>query len=183
MATTKTNTQKELKETPLKEKQAKRQSVRRIPLDLELPCVSNVKGHLVYVSKRTGGLNADWDEFGDIQYLDVRELMLMRNTQKRFFDDNWIVIKDSDDGEYTADEVYKFLRVNDKYGDYYDADNLETFFDLSPSQMKEKVAKVSKGIKELLTITALDKFETGEIDSIKKKQAIKDALGIKDEDE
>lgn len=182
MATTKTTTQKETKETVIKEKQVKKPSVRRIPLDLELPCVSNVKGHLVYISKRIGGLNADWDEFGDVQYLDVRELMLMRNTQKRFFDDNWIVIKDSDDGEYTADEVYKFLRVNDKYGDYYDADNIETFFDLSPSQMKEKIARVSTGIKELLTITALDKFERGEIDSIKKKQAIKDALGIKDEE-
>lgn len=182
MATTKNTTQKEIKQTTAKEKQVKKTSVRRIPLDLELPCVSNVKGRLVYISKRMGGLNADWDEFGDIQYLDIRELMLMRNTQKRFFDDNWIVIKDSDDGEYTADEVYKFLRVNDKYGDFYDADNIETFFDLSPSQMKEKIARVSTGIKELLTITALDKFERGEIDSIKKKQAIKDALGIKDEE-
>lgn len=179
---TKTTVQKEVKDTPVKEKQEKKPSVRRIPIDLEVPCVSNVKGHLGYISSRMGGLDADWDEFGSVQYLDIRELMLMRNTQKRFFDDNWICIKDSDDGEYTAEEIYKFLRVDDKYGDYYDADNIETFFNLTPSQMKQKVANLSKGIKELLTITALDKFERGEIDSIKKKQAIMDALEIKEEE-
>ena len=54
MATTKNTTQKEIKETTAKEKQVKKTSVRRIPLDLELPCVSNVKGHLVYISKRMG---------------------------------------------------------------------------------------------------------------------------------
>lgn len=156
---------------------------RRIPIDLEVCCVSNVKGRLTYVSNRVGGLGADWDEFGSEQYLDIRELMNMRNTQKRFFDDNWIIIKDSDDGEYTADEIYKFLRVSERYGDYYDKDNLDTFFDLTPKQMKEKVARVSDGIKELLIATASEKFRSGEIDSLKKKQAIKDALGMGDEEE
>lgn len=170
-------------ETPVKEKPVKKQSVRRIPLDIEVPCMSNVKSPLVYISTRMNGLGADWDEFGSIQYLDIRELMQMRNTQKRFFDDNWIVIKDTDDGEYTAEDIYKFLRVDDKYGDYYDADNIDNFFGLTPTQMKEKVEKLSSGMKELLTIVALDKFETGEIDSIKTKEAIKEALGIKDEEE
>ena len=155
---------------------------RRIPTDLEVACVSNVKGRLTYVSNRAGGLNADWDEFGSEQYLDIKELMNMRNTQKRFFDDNWIVIRDSDDGEYTADEIYTFLRVAERYGDFYDKDNLDTFFDLSPDQMKDKVSRVSDGIKELLISTALDKFKSGEIDSIKKKEAIKTALGIEDDE-
>lgn len=164
-------------DTPVKEKPIKREN-RRIPIDLEVACISNVKGRLTYISSRAGGLNADWDEFGSVQYLDIRELMSMRNTQRRFFEDNWISIQDSDDGEYTADEIYKFLRVDDKYGDYYDYNNIETFFNLSPKQMKEKVSKVSAGIKELLVLTALDKFESGEIDSIKKKQGIQEALGI-----
>ena len=155
---------------------------RRIPLDIEVPCVCNTKGQLGYISSRSNGINADWDEFGSVQYLDLRELVNMRNTQKRFFNDNWIVLRDTDDGEFTADEIYKFLRVDDKYGSYYDCDNIETFFDLSPKQMKEKVATLSDGIKELLTIMACDKFESGEIDSIKKTQAIKDALGIKDDE-
>lgn len=180
MATRKPKTEVEVTTEPVIEAPKKN---RRIPLDLEVCCVSNVKGVLTYTSSRNGGLNADWDEFGSEQYLDIKELMSMRNTQKRFFDDNWIVIRDSDDGEYTADEIYKFLRVSEKYGDYYDKDNLETFFDLTPKQMKEKVAKVSDGIKELLIATACEKFKNGEIDSIKKKQAVKDALGIGDEEE
>ena len=183
-------TKKEVKDTPVEvatDEVVVKKSVdnkrRRIPLDLEVPCVCNVKCPfgLEYISSRVGGLNANWDEFGSVQYLDIRELMQMRNTQKRFFDDDWIIIKDSDDGEFTADEIYKFLRVDEKYGDYYDADNIDTFFELTPTQMKDKVKRLSSGMKELLTITDVDKFKTGEIDSIRKKEAIKEALEIKDE--
>jgi len=150
----------------------------RIPLDVEVPCLCNVKGGLIYTSTRNGGMNAEWSEFGDLQYLDVRELLLMRNNQKRFFDDNWISLKDTDDGEYTADDVYKFLRVDDKYGDFYDADNIESFFDLNEKQMADKVAKMSRGMKDLVAVMALDKIENDEIDSVKKRRAIIKALGL-----
>lgn len=166
-------------ETIVKTEKPARRTSRRIPLDVEVPCISNVTGSLVYKSARIGGSDADWEAFGSLQYLDVRELLLMRNTQKRFFDDNWISIKDTDDGEYTADDIYKFLRVDDRYGDFYDADNIESFFTLSEKQMNEKVTKMSKGMKDLLAVMALDKIERGEIDSIKKRTAIVNALGLK----
>lgn len=150
----------------------------RIPLDVEVPCLCNVKGGLIYTSTRNGGMNAEWSEFGDLQYLDVRELLLMRNSQKRFFDDNWISLKDTDDGEYTADEIYKFLRVDDKYGDFYDADNIETFFDLNEKQMADKISKMSRGMKDLIAVMALDKIENDEIDSVKKRRAIIKVLGL-----
>lgn len=175
MATTKRTTKS--KATEVETKPVKKNN--RIPLDTEVPCASNVKGHLTYISKSPTGTSAEWDEFGSYQYLDVRELLLMRNTQKRFFDDNWISIKDTDDGEYTADDIYKFLRVDDKYGEFYDADNIESFFDLNKEQMEAKVSKMSRGMKELLSIMAVDKFDRGEIDSIKKKDAIIEVLGIK----
>lgn len=182
MATRKAKTVESTEVTETVTKNVERKAPRRIPLDIEVPCVSNVKCTLGYISNKPNGMNADWDEFGSVQYLDIRELMNMRNTQKRFFNDNWIVLRDTDDGEYTADEIYRFLRVDDKYGNFYDQDNIETFFDLSPKQMKEKVKTLSNGIKELLTITALDKFESGEIDSVKKIQAIKEALDIKEDE-
>lgn len=150
----------------------------RIPLDVEVPCLCNVKGGLIYVSSRAGGMNAEWSEFGEMQYLDVRELLLMRNTQKRFFNDNWISLKDTDDGEYTAEDIYKFLRVDDKYGDFYDADNIESFFDLTESQMADKVSKMSRGMKDLVSVMALDKIENDEIDSVKKRRAIIKTLGL-----
>lgn len=157
---------------------------KRIPLDVEVPCLCNVKGGLIYISTRNGGMNAEWSEFGDLQYLDVRELLLMRNSQKRFFNDNWISIKDTDDGEYTADDIYKFLRVDDKYGDFYDADNIESFFDLDEKQMKDKISRMSRGMKDLVSIMALDKIENGEIDSLKRRNEIISALGLENgEDE
>jgi len=150
----------------------------RIPLDVEVPCLCNVKGGLIYTSTRNGGMNAEWTDFGELQYLDVRELLLMRNSQKRFFNDNWISLKDTDDGEYTADEIYKFLRVDDKYGDFYDADNIETFFDLNEKQMADKVSRMSRGMKDLVSVMALDKIENDEIDSVKKRRAIIKVLGL-----
>ena len=182
MATTKTRQkQTESKaenviEKPQKETVQKRDA--RIPLDVEVPCVCNVKGGLIYISTRNGGMNAEWSEFGELQYLDIRELLLMRNSQKRFFNDNWISLKDTDDGEYTADEIYKFLRVDDKYGDFYDADNIESFFDLTEKQMVEKVSKMSRGMKDLVSVMALDKIENDEIDSVKKRRAIIKVLGL-----
>ena len=119
----------------------------RIPLDVEVPCLCNVKGGLIYTSTRAGGMNAEWSEFGEMQYLDIRELLLMRNTQKRFFNDNWISLKDTDDGEYTADDVYKFLRVDDKYGDFYDVDNIESFFEYFDGNNCERVYQAIKNIK------------------------------------
>lgn len=176
---TKTKTT-ELKEHDTKNTQPKtsRRRDARIPLDVEVPCLCNVKGGLIYTSSRAGGMNAEWSEFGEMQYLDVRELLLMRNTQKRFFNDNWISLKDTDDGEYTADDVYKFLRVDDKYGDFYDADNIESFFDLTESQMADKVSKMSRGMKDLVSVMALDKIENDEIDSVKKRRAIIKTLGL-----
>lgn len=150
----------------------------RIPLDVEVPCLCNVKGGLIYTSTRNGGMNAEWSDFGELQYLDVRELLLMRNSQKRFFDDNWISLKDTDDGEYTAEDIYKFLRVDDKYGDFYDADNIETFFDLTEDQMEDKVSKMSRGMKDLVAVMAIDKIEHDEIDSVKKRRAITKVLGL-----
>ncbi len=155
-----------------------RKSVARIPLDTEVPCLCNVKGGLIYTSTRADGTKAEWFDFGDLQYLDLRELLLMRNSQKRFFNDNWISIKDTDDGEYTADDIYKFLRVDDKYGDFYDADNIETFFELNEDQMKDKVSKMSRGMKDLVSIMALDKLEHDEIDSVKKRKSIISVLGL-----
>lgn len=158
-------------------KNAKRKDT-RIPLDVEVPCLCNVKGGLIYTSTRAGGMNAEWSDFGDLQYLDVRELLLMRNNQKRFFNDNWISLKDTDDGEYTANDIYKFLRVDDKYGDFYDADNIESFFDLNEKQMADKVSKMSRGMKDLVAVMALDKIENDEIDSVKKRRAIIKVLGL-----
>ena len=102
----------------------------------------------------------------------------MRNNQKRFFNDNWISLKDTDDGEYTANDIYKFLRVDDKYGDFYDADNIESFFDLNEKQMADKVSKMSRGMKDLVAVMALDKIENDEIDSVKKRRAIIKVLGL-----
>lgn len=172
-----TETNKEQVVEKVQTKVAKKKDA-RIPLDVEVPCLCNVKGGLIYTSTRAGGMNAEWSDFGDLQYLDVRELLLMRNNQKRFFNDNWISLKDTDDGEYTADDIYKFLRVDDKYGDFYDADNIESFFDLTERQMTEKVSKMSRGMKDLVSVMALDKIENDEIDSVKKRRAIIKVLGL-----
>lgn len=160
-------------------KRATATKIKRLPLDIEIPCTNNTHGELVYKSTRSGGLDTDWDEYGSVQYMDLRELMQMRNTAKRFFTDNWIVVGDTDDGEYTAEDIYNYLKVNESYNDFYSPDNVDDFFSLNEKQMKDKASRLSKGMIDLLSVIALEKMDAGEIDSVSKIRGIETALGIK----
>ena len=44
--------------------------------------------------------------------------------------------------------------------------------------MIDKVSKMSRGMKDLVSVMALDKIENDEIDSVKKRRAVIKALGL-----
>ena len=63
-----------------------------IPNTYEIPVKSNVAGGLTYVSRKNKGLEFYWEHTGDVEYIEYSELISMRNTQRKFFENNWIVI-------------------------------------------------------------------------------------------
>ena len=155
----------------------------KIPLDLEVPVVNNTPGTLIYITKRSGGMNASWGEYGDIQYLDIRELISMRNTDKRFFTDNWIGINGSDDGEFTADDIYRYLRVDVLYTNYIPPERIDEFFELNPDEMAAEIADMTPGMRDVIIAELSSRIASGTIDSVSKINALEKAFGMKFKEE
>ena len=70
------------------------QDVFEITNDTMVSCRNGTAGNLIYKSLLNPGYTVEWDGFGDTQDLEYRELVSMRGNQRRFFEDNWILIDD-----------------------------------------------------------------------------------------
>lgn len=155
----------------------KSKAERALPGDLLVPCVSMVRsGVLVYASKRQMGYKLKWLHFGDVQFIELAELMSMRSSDSRFFTENWIAIDDS--FEY-KDRVLKVLRVDEMYANSIRPNDMEKLFVLSPVEICKKVSGLSTSMKDSVYLTARNAIDTGELDSIAKIRALESALDRK----
>ncbi len=149
---------------------------KKIPLELEVSVTSNYNGRLNFVSKRSNGYSVEWDEYGMTEYMELSELLSMRNTDRRFYEDNWIILGDTD--EYTADELYKFLKVDKYYKNVYTPENIEKFFELTPDKMIKTISTLSNGMKDCIASKAQVMITEGSLDSNKKIDALSEALKV-----
>lgn len=149
----------------------------KIESDYLIPVKSNVGGTLYYKSKKTG-YEETWDETGMIIEMEFGELISMRNSQKTFFINNWIVIEDTDD--YTADEIYKALNVDKYYTSNGLYSNIDDIFGFSAKKIEEVVPTLSKAVKETITTKAYTMLaeEDERLDSKAKVKALEKALGV-----
>ena len=149
----------------------------KIDSDYLVPVRSNVGGVLYYKSKRTG-YEETWDETGTVIEMEFSELIAMRNNQKKFFENNWIVIEDTDD--YTADEIYKALNVDKYYTSNGLYDNIDDIFSFSAKKIEEVVPTLSKPVRETIITKAYNMLAEKDerLDSNKKREALEKALGI-----
>ena len=60
--------------------------------DTMVKCRSGVAGILIYKSLLNPGYTVEWNDLGDVQEMEYRELVSMRGNQRRFFEENWILI-------------------------------------------------------------------------------------------
>lgn len=150
----------------------------QIPMDYEIPIKSNVQGILVYLSKKTG-FETQWGQMGDIAYIEYSELITMRNTARAFFEDNWIIVEDTD--EYTAEEVLYALNVDKYYKGIMNLDSIDEIFDLSIDKIKEIVPTLSKGCKRnvISRAMALIKENDSRLDSSSKVRTLEEILEVK----
>lgn len=153
------------------------QNTVRIPLDTIVPVTSNIKGNLIYVSKKMAGYTINWDDFGSTEYIELSELVAMRNSDRRFFEDNWIICEDTD--EYSAMQIYDFLKVSKYYKNVFTPENIDTIFEKEPSQIIKIISTLSKGMKETIAVRAKEKIDTKELDSNSKIEALETALNMK----
>lgn len=151
-----------------------------IPNNYEIPVKSNVAGGLTYASRKNKGLEYRWEQNGDIEYIEYSELVSMRNTQRKFFENNWIVIEDSD---YTAEEVYRALSVQKYYE--YNLNSIDDIFSFPEATVREIADKVSKGLKDNIIARARILYSEGSdlFDSSKRVKMFEDAFNMTFEDE
>lgn len=148
----------------------------KIPLDTIIPVTCNIKGNLIYISKKIAGYTIKWDNFGSTEYIELSELVSMRNSDRRFFEDNWIICEDTED--YTAMQIYDFLKVSKYYKSVFTPENIDTIFENEPTQIIKTISTLSKGMKETIAVRAKEKIEAKELDSKSKIEALETALSM-----
>ena len=153
------------------------QNTAKIPLDTVVPVVCNVIGGAIYKSAKTIGYTIDWDDYGSVEYVELSELVSMRNTARRFFEDNWIVLEDTE--KFTSVQLYDFLRVTKYYENAFTPETIDTIFDMNDKEIIRVVSELSKGMKDTIATRAKKKIDAKELDSNKKIEALETALNVK----
>lgn len=138
------------------------QQASRIPLDTLVPVISNTTMKLIYVSKKTMGYTVEWEEMGAIEYIELGELATMKNTDKRFFEDNWIVLGETED--YTPMQFYDFLKVSKFYKNVFTPENIDEIFTYSKDKIVKTLSTLSRGMKDTIAVRAKQKLDNDTLD-------------------
>ena len=91
--------------------------------------------------------------------------------------DNWIVLEDTED--FTAVQLYDFLKVTKLYENIFTPETIDSVFELSPKDIIKIVSTLSKGMKSTIATRAKNKIDAKELDSNNKIEALEEALNVK----
>lgn len=138
--------------------------------DTMVECRSGVAGCLIYKSLLNPGYTVEWNDLGDVQEMEYRELVSMRGNQRRFFEENWILIDDP--------AVIKKLGVERYYKNSLTTDDFEEVFTMPAEKIKEVVPTLPGGTKDAIVAEAKKKIESGELDSRSAIKALEDSLSV-----
>lgn len=148
----------------------------KIPLDTIVPVTSNVHGKLIYISKKLNGYLLEWDDYGSVEYMELSELVSLRNSDRRFFEDNWIVLGDTEN--YSAFHFYDFLKVTKYYKNVFTPDTIDGLFEKSPEDIIKYVSPLSNGMKDTIAARAKLKIDSKMIDSKSVIKALEKSLNV-----
>lgn len=146
-----------------------------IPKDVDINEFIMVKngfqGKLVYISKRTNE-EFVWDNFGDMQEIEIRELRNAKSSAKAFFINNWFMFDEEDMW------VVDFLGVSQYYENAVPIEEFDDIFEKPIDEARETIEKMSNGQRNSLGYRARQKVVNGEIDSRKMISMLEEVLGI-----
>lgn len=140
-----------------------------LPLNYEVDVINGFHGKLTYVGKNSGAF-VEWEEFGDRQVLDLKELKNAFASQKKFFKENWWLFDDPD--------VIEFLRAEEFYKNALNSDGFDDIFTKTPDEIADIVSNMSRGQRKSLAYRTIEMINSGELDSRKTIMALKEALGF-----
>lgn len=140
----------------------------KIPMDALVTVKNLTGGKLVYVSKHLQGYTIEWEKFGDEVPIEMSELYYMKNTDSKFFKENWIEVDIN---------VLRDLHMEQYYKDTISVDEIINMFDLEPEMLIEKVKKQSKDIKNAIGLKAIEMIENNQLTDINIISALENAIG------
>ena len=143
----------------------------RVDLNMLIPVINGFHGILTYVSPRNKE-EFHWNEFGDVQDIELKELRSIKSTNKGFYEKNYFLFDD----EYSW--VIQYLGVSKYYDNSLSADGFEEIFSATPAEIKKIVAGLPTGQRKSVALAAKSKIASGEIDSFKIIKALEEGLDV-----
>lgn len=141
---------------------------------------SNVFGTLIYINHKTGD-EVRWDNFGETQTLSVGDLRAMKAKQLAFYKENWIVFEGIEDSseEYEdidVQDIYDVLQVSQYYKNYLCPNDLNEVFNWTTTEMRNKIPRMTKSVREAIAIRANELITEGILDSMSKVKTLEEIL-------
>jgi hypothetical protein len=166
---------------PTTESQVSARKKLKLDDNVSLLVSSNIFGELIYINHKTGD-KYTWENMGDVQSLYVSDIRAMKSNQRKFLEQNWIVIDGiadtSDDYEgVDVTEIYEALQISNYYKNFLCPSNLNDVFNWSVDDIRNKVPKMPVSTRETIAIRANELIKAGIIDSIAKVKVLEEVIG------
>lgn len=172
---TNTNTAKKVKTTPkttTPKQEPKEEKI--VPKEVDpnqyVTVRNGFQGTLIYKSPRTGE-KFMWNDFGDEQEIELRELRNAKGSAKRMFENNWFMFDEDEDW------IIDYLGVRQYYKYALNIDNFDSIFKLPVEKARKTISEMSDGLKRSISYRARQLIIDGAIDSIKFIQMLEEVLG------
>lgn len=127
------------------------------------------QGRLVYKSRRTGEKFV-WDEFGAVQDMELGELRNARNSNKKYFINNWFM--------FDEPWIVDYLGMGRYYRHAVSIEGFDTIFDKPAEEVERIVSELSAGQKRSVSYRARQLIAEGNIDSNRVISALERSLGV-----
>jgi len=127
------------------------------------------QGTLIYKDKRTGA-DYRWEDFGDVQDIELGELRSARGSAKKFFENNWFL--------FDEDWVPEYLGMGKYYRHALNSEDFDDIFTKSPEELEAALAELTDGQRKSVGYRARQLIASGEIDSRKTVSTLERCLGV-----
>ena len=144
----------------------------KVKLDEFIDVQSCIVGKLIWKSKKTG-YKMTWDAYGDINPMQVSDLIEMRNDSKYMFIANWVVLLGD-----RAQDIMDYLQISQYYKDVLTPDDIDSILLGDPKDLGTALRTMKEATKEALVYKAREYVKDGTIDSSKTIKAIREATGV-----
>ena len=127
------------------------------------------QGRLVYKSKRTGE-RWSWESFGAEQDMELSELKNARNSNKKYFINNWFM--------FDEDWVIDYLGMRQCYKNSLNIQDFDQLFKKPVGEIEDIISKLSEGQRKSVAYRAKQLIAEEEIDSNKVINTLEKCLGV-----